>query len=318
MCGLNSGAIIHFEAHLGIPYCESPDQLGPGAVGRIVLGGFANSATIGGPSGLELMDVLRRNNVKVIGTGDQTMIFGHGYGCDQNMWRHVVPSFADNYRIVLFDYVGSGMSDTSAFDRSRYSTLNGYASDVLEILDSLSASGSVHFVGHSVSSMIGALAAIKRPEAFATLTMIGPSACYVNDGEYLGGFERADVDDMLESLESNHIAWSSMMAAVIMGDKNKPELSQELEASFCRMDPFLAHHFARVTFLSDNRADLPHVVTPTLILQCQSDAIAGVHVGHYVHRCITQSEFVLMDATGHCPHMSAPEEVVKEIRRFLR
>ena len=263
------------------------------------------------------MDVLRRNNVKVIGSGEQTIVFAHGYGCDQSMWRQVVPGFSERYTVVLFDYVGSGKSDTAAFDRSRYSTLRGYAGDVQEILEAVGAAGPVHFVGHSVSSMIGALAAIERPDAFATLTMIGPSACYVNDGDYVGGFERTDIDGLLESLESNHVAWSSMMAPVIMGDKNNPELTDELEASFCRMDPFLAHHFARVTFLSDNRADLPLVTTPTLILQCQSDAIAGVRVGQYVHQCIKNSQFVVMDATGHCPHMSSPEEVIAELRRFL-
>lgn len=263
------------------------------------------------------MDVLRRNNVNVVGSGEQTIVFAHGYGCDQNMWRHVVPAFAPDYKVVLFDYIGSGLSDSTAFDRSRYSTLAGYSRDVLEILDALDLHEPVHFVGHSVSSMIGALAAIERPDRFATLTMIGPSACYINDGDYVGGFERSDIEGLLESLENNHVAWSAVMAPVIMGNAQAPELAHELEQSFCRMDPYLAYHFARVTFLSDNRADLPLISTKTLVLQCQDDAIAGIQVGNYVHRCIKDSQFVTLSATGHCPHMSAPEEVIRGIRRFL-
>ena len=262
------------------------------------------------------MKTSQRNNVKILGSGERTLMFAHGYGCDQSMWRHVVPSFSNDFNVVLFDYVGSGSSDASAFDRTRYSTLRGYGQDVLEIIDELGLRD-VHFVGHSVSSMIGALASIDRPEYFATLTMIGPSPCYINSEEYKGGMERSDVDDLLETLESNHVAWSAMMAPVIMGNLHTPELSGELEASFCRMDPILAHHFARVTFLSDNRADLAKVTTRTLILQCQKDAIAGTSVGEYVHKCLPKSEFVMIEATGHCPHMSAPKEVIKALRRFL-
>jgi sigma-B regulation protein RsbQ len=263
-----------------------------------------------------LMLATRRNNVNVLGNGEQTLMFAHGYGCDQNMWRHVVPEFTKDFKVVLFDYVGSGASDASAFDQSRYSTLRGYGQDVLDIIQELGLS-KVHFVGHSVSSMIGALAAIQQPEAFASVTMIGPSPCYINSGEYTGGMERGDVESLLETLESNHVAWSATMAPVIMGNPESPELADELEASFCRMDPFLANHFARVTFLSDNRADLPKLITKTLILQCQKDAIAGTSVGKYVHECLPNSQFVFMNATGHCPHMSAPKEVVKALQSFL-
>jgi sigma-B regulation protein RsbQ len=263
------------------------------------------------------MNALQRNNVKIIGSGEQAIMFAHGYGCDQSMWRSIVPSFSDNYKVILFDYVGSGLSDTSAFDQTRYSTLHGYAQDVLEILAELRLEHPIHFVGHSVSSMIGALASIHEPDRFETLTMIGPSPHYINEGEYVGGFNRPDIDGLLDSLESNLVAWSTAMAPLIMGNSDRPELAGELEASFCRMDPFLAHHFARVTFLSDNRTDLPSVGTRTLILQCQSDAIAGLRVGEYVHQCLKNSELVIMDAKGHCPHMSAPKEVIKEIRRFL-
>ncbi len=262
------------------------------------------------------MSVFKRNSVHLLGSGDRTLLFAHGYGCDQSMWRYVTPSFAEDYRLVLFDYVGSGDSDASAFDRTRYSRLNGYATDVLEIIEELGLER-VNFVGHSVSSIIGALASIQNPNKFESLVMIGPSPSYINDGDYKGGFERADIEGLLDSLESNHVAWSASMAPLIMGNKEKPELSSELEASFCRMDPFLAHHFARVTFLSDNRADLPHVSTRTLILQCQKDVIAGLEVGEYVHRCLPNSQFVLMDATGHCPHLSAPEKVIAALKDFL-
>ena len=262
------------------------------------------------------MNATRRNNVKVLGTGERTIMFAHGYGCDQNMWRQVSPVFADKFKIVLFDYVGSGSSDISAFDRTKYSTLRGYAQDVIEILDELGLKH-VNFVGHSVSSMIGALAYIERPELFETIAMIGPSPCYINDDVYVGGFERKDIEALLETLESNHVAWSAAMAPAIMGNPEAPELSEELEASFCRMDPLLAHHFARVTFLSDNRKDLPRVLAKTLILQCQKDVIAGEDVGRYVNRCLPNSQFVMMNATGHCPHMSAPMEVAGELQKFL-
>jgi sigma-B regulation protein RsbQ len=262
------------------------------------------------------MTAIQRNNVKVIGSGERTLMFAHGYGCDQNMWRHLTPSFADGYKIVLFDYVGSGLADVSAFDRTRYSTLRGYAQDVVEILAELNLTG-VNFVGHSVSSMIGALAFLQAPERFETLTMIGPSPCYINSGDYIGGFERKDIDGLLEALESNHVTWAATMAPLIMGNTDAPDLAEELEGSMCRMDPLIANDFARVTFLSDNRADLPQVTIKTLILQCKKDAIAGLGVGEYVHRCLPNSQFVVMDATGHCPHMSAPAKVIQELQRFL-
>jgi sigma-B regulation protein RsbQ len=262
------------------------------------------------------MTAVSRNNVKVLGQGRRTLLFAHGYGCDQSMWRHVTPAFTDDFKIVLFDYVGSGSSDASSFDSARYSTLWGYAADILDIIQELDLHN-VNFVGHSVSSIIGALAAIERPDRFETLTMIGPSPSYINSTGYLGGMERKDVDALLDALESNHVAWSATMAPIIMGNPETPELSQELEASFCRMDPYLANHFARVTFLSDNRTDLPKVKTRTLILQCQRDAISGLNVGEYVHKCLPNSQFVVMDATGHCPHLSAPKDVVQELRKFL-
>ncbi len=243
-------------------------------------------------------------------------MFAHGYGCDQKMWRRVAPSFEGDFRVVLFDYVGSGQSDTSAFSRGRYSSLGGYAADVIEIIDEMNL-GKVIFVGHSVSSMIGALAAIERPDLFENIVMIGPSPSYINDGSYIGGFERSDIEDLLELLDNNHLGWSAMMAPIIMGNPDQPELAAELEASFCNTDPLHAQHFARVTFLSDNRSDLPKLLTPTLILQCAEDAIAPAAVGQYVHECLPGSQLVVMEASGHCPHLSSPGPVTEAIRAFI-
>jgi len=259
---------------------------------------------------------LKRNNVRVVGRGSRTMMLAHGYGCDQNMWRYMVPMFEDEYRIILFDYIGHGLSDASAFDRSRYVNLSGYSDDVLAICEALAVKDAV-FVGHSVSSMIGILAAQQDPSRFETLVLVGPSPCYVNDGDYLGGFNRADIDGLLELLDTNHLGWSSAMAPVIMGNADRPYLSEELANSFCRTHPEIAKHFARVTFLSDNRADLPHVKARCLILQCTNDVIAPRAVGEYVQAQIPGSHLTVLQATGHCPHLSAPAETAAAIRSFL-
>ncbi len=245
------------------------------------------------------------------------MIFAHGYGCDQNMWRYVAPAFEAECKVVLFDHVGAGKSDLSAFDRRKYHSLDGYAQDVLEICHELNLEN-ITFVGHSVSSMIGVLAAIQQPDRFENLVLVGPSPRYVNDGAYMGGFERQDIEGLLDMLDSNYLGWASTMAPVIMGNGNRPELAAELENSFCRTDPHIARFFARVTFLSDNRADLAKVRTRTLILQCSSDAIAPLSVGDFVHRHIPGSELVIMKATGHCPNLSAPEETISAIKTFLK
>ena len=263
------------------------------------------------------MSVAVRNNVRLSGdpTG-QPMLFAHGYGCDQNMWRFVAPEFEDTHRIVLFDYVGAGDSDLAAYDAERYATLDGYARDVLEICEELDLRDIV-FVGHSVSSMVGVLAAREAPERFAKLILIGPSPRYIDADDYTGGFTREDIEGLLESLESNFLGWSSAMAPVIMGNADRPELGEELTNSFCRTDPAIAARFARATFLSDNRQDLPEVRVPTLVLQCSDDAIAPQAVGEYVHEQIPGSRYVLLSATGHCPNLSAPEETVAAIRSFL-
>ncbi len=263
------------------------------------------------------MDVLKRNNVKVSGAAEgQAMIFAHGFGCDQNMWRFVTPAFEDEYRVVLFDHVGAGLSDPSAYSRGKYESLKGYATDVLEICRELGLTRAI-FVGHSVSAMIGVLAALQEPDRFERLVLVGPSPRYIDDGDYTGGFSREDIDGLLESLDSNYLGWSSAMAPVIMGNPDRPELGSELTNSFCRTNPEIAKHFARVTFLSDNRADLPKLKIRSLILQCQEDAIAPRSVGEYVHRQIPDSELVLLKATGHCPNLSAPEETIAAIQGFL-
>ncbi|HYF28297.1 MAG TPA: alpha/beta hydrolase [Baekduia sp.] len=263
------------------------------------------------------MRALQRNNVTVEGRPDgRAMMFAHGFGCDQNMWRYVWPAFASDHRVVLFDHVGAGGSDLGAFDRRRYASLEGYAEDVLEILRELDLTDVV-YVGHSVSAMIGVLAAAEEPSRFSRLVLVGPSPRYLDDDGYVGGFSREDLEGLLGSLDANYLGWSGAMAPVIMGNPDRPELGEELTNSFCRTDPDIAAHFARVTFLSDNRDDLGRVATPTLVLQCAHDVIAPEAVGDYVHRHIAGSRLVQLEATGHCPNLSAPEETVAAIRSFL-
>jgi sigma-B regulation protein RsbQ len=263
------------------------------------------------------VDVLRRGNVVVEGPRDgQAIVFAHGFGCDQTMWRYVVPAFEDRYRVVLFDHVGFGGSDLSAYDQQRYSSLDAYAEDSLEICAALELRDAI-FVGHSVSSMIGVLAAIREPDRFAKLVLVGPSPCYVDEGDYVGGFARDDIDELLDALDSNYLGWSRAMAPTIMGNPDRPELGEELTNSFCATDPDIARQFARVTFLSDNRADLRLVPVPALVLQCSDDPIAPQSVGEYVHREIPDSGFVRLTATGHCPNLSAPAETVAAIEAFL-
>ena len=263
------------------------------------------------------MKTTERNAVTVTGNpAGPPMMFAHGYGCDQNMWRFVAPAFADTHKIVLFDHVGNGRSDLSAYDEKRYSTLDGYAQDVLAMIHELDLRDVV-FVGHSVSAMIGVLAAVEEPERFDRLVLIGPSPRYINEGDYVGGFSHQDIEEMLESLDSNYLGWSSAMAPVIMGNPERPELGRELTNSFCRTDPEIARRFAHVTFLSDNRDDLSKLRVPALILQCSDDVIAPAAVGDYVHEHVAGSTLVTMNATGHCPNLSAPDETVAAIRAYL-
>jgi len=263
------------------------------------------------------VNAVRRNNVTVHGDpSGRPMIFAHGFGCDQNMWRYVAPAFEDEFRTVLFDHVGAGKSDLAAYDRRKYATLQGYADDLLEICRELELRD-VIFVGHSVSAMIGVLAAAEDADRFAKLVLVGPSPRYTDDDDYVGGFTPDDIEGLLEALDSNYLGWSQTYAPIIMGRPDQPELGAELTNSFCRTDPEIARHFARVTFTSDNRADLGRVLTPSLVLQCRDDVIAPATVGRYVHERLANSVLVELAATGHCPNLSAPEETVAAIRAFL-
>jgi len=263
------------------------------------------------------VSVRERNHVVVSGTaGARPMLFAHGYGCDQQMWRHVTPAF-DDFQVVCFDHVGAGRSDLAAYDPARYASLEGYATDVLEICDALDLRDVV-YVGHSVAAMIGVLAANREPDRFAALVLVGPSPRYLDDDGYVGGFGAADIEELLGALDANYLGWSQAMAPVIVGNADRPELGAELTASFCRTDPEIAKRFARATFLADNRADLDHVTVPTLVLQCTEDVIAPPDVGRYVADHIAGSELVILDATGHCPNLSAPEATAAAIARFVR
>lgn len=276
-------------------------------------------------------NILERNHVKVYGQDPHrqkpVLIFAHGFGCDQSMWRLITPAFGDRYEIVLFDYVGAGKSDLTAYNPQRYSQLKGYAQDILDICEALNftdttAKGEIArditLIGHSVSSMIGILASIQSPRLFRRLILVAPSPCYVNDQSgYVGGFERQDIEDLLALMERNYIGWASFIAPIVMQNPEYPNLTEELEARFCENDPAIAKQFARVTFLSDSRADLPKVTVPSLILQCADDAIAPLAVGKYIHQHIPQSSLKVMQATGHCPHLSHPQEVITLIKEYL-
>ncbi|QBS45935.1 alpha/beta fold hydrolase [Nocardia sp. CS682] len=262
------------------------------------------------------MSACARNNVNVTGAVDgPTLLLAHGFGCDQNMWRLVAPMLAQRFRVVLFDHVGAGRSDTSAWSAERYASLDAYAEDVVEICAELDLRDVV-LVGHSVSAMIAVLAADLAPERFARLVLLTPSPRYIDDGDYRGGFSRADIDELLGSLDANYLGWSATMAPVIMGNPDRPELGAELTESFCRTDPMIAQVFAEATFLSDNRADLPKVEIPTLVVQTAEDAIAPPEVGRFVHDQIRGSELVTLPATGHCPQLSAPEATAAAIAAF--
>ena len=267
-------------------------------------------------NGVSELNILQRHNVKISGRGERGMMFAHGFGCDQNMWRFVAPAFEDLFRVVLFDHVGAGSSDLSAYDPSKYSNLQGYADDVIAIARELGIRDGV-FVGHSVSAMVGVLATKQAPELFSDLVLVGPSPRYIDDGDYVGGFSEAQIHELLEFLDSNHMGWSQAMAPVIMGNPDRPELGEELTNSFCRTDPDIARRFARATFLSDNRADLEGVTTRALVLQCSDDVIAPQAVGEYVHRKLPNSRLVTLDATGHCPNLSAPRETISAIQAFV-
>lgn len=269
------------------------------------------------PRPAQAVDVLRRNNVHELGNpAGRPIVFAHGFGCSQEMWGKVIPHLDADLRIIVFDHVGAGSSDLQAYDRAKYDSLHGYADDLLEIVEALDLHDVV-FVGHSVSAMIGVLAANTAPSRFGKLVLVGPSARYIDDGDYVGGFTKADIDGLLDALDANYLGWSETMAPVIAGNPDRPDVGEELTDSFCRTDPAIAGHFARVTFLSDNRADLADVTVPTVVLQCAEDAIAPQVVGRYVHERIPQSTFVQLSATGHCPNLSGPRELAEAITAQL-
>jgi sigma-B regulation protein RsbQ len=262
------------------------------------------------------MSSTQRHHVTVKGDGDITLVLAHGFGCDQSMWRLLTPHFESRFRLVMFDLMGSGRSDLSGYDRRRYGSLHGHAEDVLQIVDEC-VPGPAIFVGHSVSAMIGLLADLAGHGRFAGHVMVGPSPCYVNDGDYVGGFSREDIEGLLATLESNYLGWSSTMAPAIMGAPDQPELATELTNSFCRTDPEIAKHFARVTFLSDHRADLPRLKTPALLLQCSDDLIAPMSVGRYMQRVMPHASLRIIENVGHCPHLSAPSASSAAMDEFL-
>jgi sigma-B regulation protein RsbQ len=262
--------------------------------------------------------ILNRNNVTVGGAGSQRILFAHGFGCDQQIWRRVAPAFERSHQVIRFDYVGCGGSDPLAYDEARYASLDGYAQDLLEICEALGLRD-LTFVGHSVSGMIGALAAIREPERFRHLVLICASPCYLNDPpDYLGGFTRADIDGLLEMMERNYFDWAGYMAPIATGNPDRPELASELRASFCSTDPITAHHFAEATFLADHRAALPQVPVPSLILRCPDDAFVPFAVGDYLHSRLPHSVLRTMRARGHCPHLSDPEELIEQILAYVR
>lgn len=263
-----------------------------------------------------MKNVLERNNVNVSGEGTQPIIFAHGFGCDQNTWRYVAEAFKKDYKVVLFDYVGAGKSDLTAYDAEKYNSLKGFSQDVLEICAELNIRDAI-FVGHSVSSMIGVLAALQQPSYFKQLVLVGPSPRYINDVDYTGGMERADLEALFEVMDSNYLGWSAMLAPAIMGNPDQPQLGEELATSFCATNPDMARNFARVTFLSDNRADLPKLQVKSLTLQCTDDIIAPAEVGQYILENTPNNEMILLEATGHCPHLSAPEEIIRSIKTFI-
>lgn len=259
---------------------------------------------------------LIRNNVNIIGRGKKVIVFAHGFGCDQNSWKFITDAFTDEYKLVLFDYVGSGKSDLSQYDPVRYGTLNGYAQDILEVCAELDIEGAI-FIGHSVSAMIGLLAAKINPALFEKLIFIGPSPRYLNDEGYKGGFERPDLEALFEFMDNNYLGWSSALAPAIMGNADRPELGEFLTSSFCSTDPDIAREFAKVTFFSDNRNDLKNVNVESLTLQCSDDIIAPLEVGDYIHANLKGNQLVVMKATGHCPHISEPEETITAIKAYL-
>lgn len=262
------------------------------------------------------MEITKRNNVKIIGKGSQVIMFAHGFGADQNSWKGIIPAFIPDFKIILFDYVGSGNSDIGSYNASRYNNLSGYADDVIDICKALDLED-VIFVGHSVSSMVGVLASLKMPSLFKKIVFIGPSPRYINDEGYYGGMEEPDLEALLEMMDSNYLGWAGNMAPAIVGNADRPEHWENLSASFCATDPNIAKQFARVTFLSDNRKDLPLLKIPSLTIQCRDDILTSETVAKYILKHTPGNKMVLLDSTGHCPHLTDTDNVIKTIKEFI-
>ncbi|EKB49801.1 alpha/beta fold hydrolase [Cecembia lonarensis] len=261
--------------------------------------------------------IQKKYNIKYQDSGKPVLVFAHGYGCDQSMWRFVAPAFEEKYDVLLFDYVGSGNSDIKEYNPSKYNTLYAYAEDVLEIITYLNKS-EVIFVGHSVSAIIGILAAKMQPQFFQNLVLVSPSPYFINDGAYKGGFSKEDIEEIITTVEDNFIGWTSFVTPVIVGNKERMEFASELEKSFCSMDPVAARQFAKITFSSDHREDLAGIDVPCLIIQCQFDQLAPIEVGDFMHEKLTSSQLVVIEEWGHCPHLTSPGKVIASIDQFLQ
>lgn len=269
-----------------------------------------------GQGELIMTDIQIRNNIKIIGNGEKTILFAHGFGCNQKMWQYLLSHFGEEYRLILFDYVGSGSSDINAYTTEKYRNLEGYKQDVFDIIDALQLQNLI-FIGHSISSMIGMLAAIEEPQHFSKLIMIGPSPCYINDGNYNGGFEEKDIEELLEMMEMNFSGWASYLAPVAMDAPKDSPLTQELETAFVSVNPRIAREFAEATFYCDYRNKVKNLQVPTLIVQCSNDSIVPIEVGQFLYKQIENSELVIMDVRGHYPHISRPTETAEIIKHYL-
>jgi sigma-B regulation protein RsbQ len=259
---------------------------------------------------------MHNNAITLRGNGAKPMLFVHGFGTDQAMWRYIAPAFEDSHKVVLYDHIGSGRSDLRLYDKRKYAHYEGYADDLIEICDALDLRG-IDLAAHSAGCMMAVLAARRCSELFDRLMLLGASPCYVNHEDYTGGFSREDINDLLAFLEINPAGWSANLTPMVMANAERPELAAELEAFFVRNDPKIMHHFACAVFLSDHRADLEGLKVPTLIMQCRDDIVAPLEVGDYMHAKLPNSTLKVLDTHGHYPQLSHPGPVTDAIRDYL-
>jgi sigma-B regulation protein RsbQ len=261
---------------------------------------------------------LKRNNINITGSGEKTVLLAHGFGCDQNMWRFMLPELEKQFTVVVFDYVGSGQSDLESFSTKRYSSLEGYAKDVEEILVALDLDN-VSIIGHSVSSIIAGITSTHVGDRISDITMICPSPCFMNlPPDYVGGFERDDLEELINLMDKNYIGWANYLAPLVMGAGHSSELIGELSGSFCSTDPIVAKTFAKATFFSDYRSLLKDILTPALILQSDKDSLASPEVGKYMAENIPDSQLELIQAEGHCLHMTDPDLIIPLLINFIQ